>query len=474
MFCAGYDFLSFSILLLSLTRLVVLEGTHNKRRISQSLIRSCYIQQPVLFLLRVISFAIMDQLKTLESEIATMRAELARKEQQHSSLTLTNQDIARYSRQIILPEIRVGGQKTLKSSSVLIVGAGGLGCPCAMYLAAAGVGRIGIVDYDDVEINNLHRQVLHKEKSIGISKVESIRRSIKELNKQVHVETHHLQLDSRNATGIVEKYDVIIDCSDNVATRYLINDCCVLNRKPLVSGSAIKWEGQLTVYNYAQGPCYRCIFPKPPPPEAVLNCGDGGVLGAVTGTIGSLQALEGIKILLGNTEGTLSGRLLLFDGLSSTIRNVKLRDRREDCDVCSKTPKITALIDYEAFCRMAATDKTGQVNLLTPQERISVQQLKQIIDQHIPHTLIDVRSESEFEICQLPNSLHISMENVMNNHGVHNLESQDPIFVVCRRGNDSQKAVRHLKGLLKGIEIKDVIGGLHAWTKEIDSEFPIY
>lgn len=364
----------------------------------------------------------------------------------------------------------------MKNSSVLILGAGGLGCPCATYLTAAGVGRIGVVDYDQVEVSNLHRQVLHKEKSVGLSKVESLRRSLKELNRLVQIDTHNVQLTSRNANQIVSNYDVIVDCSDNVATRYLINDSCVLNRKPLVSGSAIKWEGQLTVYNYGNGPCYRCIFAQPPPPEAVLNCGDGGILGAVTGIIGSLQALETVKILLGCPKDAtvLSGRLLLFDGLTSTIRNVALRGKRPDCAVCSSKATIKELIDYERFCKMAATDKDRQVNLLKPNERISVQELKLIMDRHIPHTLIDVRSESEFEICQLPHSQHISMEKVMNNHGVHNLETQNPIYVVCRRGNDSQLAVRHLQGLLRGSVIKDVVGGLHAWTKEIDSEFPIY
>lgn len=307
-----------------------------------------------------------------------------------------------------------------------------------------------------------------------LPKVESIRRSLLELNQHVIVDTYNEQLTSRNANGIVRAYDVIIDCTDNVATRYLINDSCVLNKKPLVSGSAIKWEGQLTVFNYNDGPCYRCIFPQPPPPETVVNCGDGGVLGAITGTIGSLQALEAIKILLGHAEETLSGRMLVFDGFTSCIRNVKLRGKRADCDVCSAHPKITHLIDYESFCQMSATDKDLRVQLLRPEERITVQQLKQIIDNHIPHTLIDVRSESEFEICQLPNSVHISLENVMNNHGLHNLESLDPIFVVCRRGNDSQKAVIQLKERLKGSDIRDVIGGLHAWTKEIDSDFPIY
>lgn len=419
------------------------------------------------------SIKIMEFAK-LEREIESLRAELARKEREHAGMALTNQDIARYSRQIILPEIRVGGQLKIKQASVLIIGAGGLGCPCAMYLASAGVGRIGVVDYDTVEINNLHRQVLHKEKSIGMSKVESIRRSLKELNKQIIVDTYNMQLDSKNANSIIRGYDLVIDCSDNVATRYLINDSCVLNGKPLVSGSAIKWEGQLTVYNYNHGPCYRCIFPKPPPPEAVINCGDGGVLGAITGTIGSLQALEVMKIINGVTQGTLSGRLLIFDGLDSTFRNVKLRGKRQDCEVCSENPKIKELIDYEGFCHMAATDKDRHVSLLKPSERITVQDLKYIQDHHIPHILIDVRTEAEFEICSLPHSQHISLDNIMNNHGVHNLESQDAIYVICRRGNDSQLAVKHLQAMLKHQVVKDVVGGLHAWTKEIDSQFPIY
>lgn len=343
-----------------------------------------------------------------------------------------------------------------------------------MYLASAGVGRLGIVDYDQVEINNLHRQVLHRESAIGLSKVDSIRQSIRDMNKDIVVESHNILLNSKNAMKLVKMYNVIVDCSDNVATRYLINDACVLNNKPLVSGSAIKWEGQLTVYNYNKGPCYRCIFPTPPPPEAVLNCGDGGVLGAITGTIGSLQALEVIKIIVGNTEGSLSGRLLIFDGLAGTFRNVQLRNRRPECDVCGDQPNVKELIDYEGFCKMAATDKDSQVKLLAPSQRVSVQYLKRVIDSRQPHTLIDVRSEAEFEICRLPHCMHISLDQIMNNHGVHNMETNHPIFVICRRGNDSQKAAKHLMELYHDAEIKDVAGGLQAWARDIDQNFPIY
>lgn len=363
----------------------------------------------------------------------------------------------------------------------MVVGAGGLGCPSSLYLAGAGIGRIGILDYDEVELTNLHRQLLHTESTVGLSKVDSVQAYLEELNSQIEVTTHHTQLMSDNALEIIGAYDIVVDATDNVATRYLLNDACVLLKKPLVSGSALQLEGQLTVYNFNAAPCYRCLFPNPPPPETVTNCGDGGVLGAITGVIGALQALETIKIILGNT-GVLSGRLLLFDGQQSTFRNLKLRSKKADCVACSDNASLTKLIDYEQFCSMKATDKDSHLKLLAPHERISVQEYKELVDNNVRHLLIDVRGANQFEICQLPTSINIPIDDILKNRRTLELAQMAasgnmPVFVVCRRGNDSQLAVRHLEPLFQkqGLEPpKDISGGLHAWTHHIDSDFPIY
>lgn len=263
-----------------------------------------------------------------------------------------------------------------------------------------------------IEINNLHRQLLHTEDKLGLSKVDSIKDAINRLNSNVKVTTHNVLLNSQNAIEILTPYDLVLDATDNVATRYLLNDACVLLKKPLVSGSALQLEGQLTVYNLEGGPCYRCLFPKPPPPETVKNCGDGGVIGAITGVIGSLQALEAIKILLGNSENSLKGRLLLFDGLTSTFRTIKLRGRQKTCNVCGENPSITKLIDYEEFCGMAAMDKDPGLKILGPENRITVQEYSNI-PRNSNHLLIDVRSREEFEICQLENSLNVPIKNLL-------------------------------------------------------------
>ncbi|XP_055638765.1 adenylyltransferase and sulfurtransferase MOCS3 [Toxorhynchites rutilus septentrionalis] len=431
----------------------------------------------------------------LENDIRALRKQLIQKVQQLKTLKkhfqkncinkLNNNEIARYSRQIILSGIGVQGQLKLKRASVLVVGAGGLGCPSSLYLAGAGIGRIGILDYDEVELTNLHRQLLHTESSIGLAKVESAEAFLEQLNSQIEIVTHHTQLSSDNALRILELYDIIVDATDNVATRYLLNDACILLNKPLVSGSALQLEGQLTVYNYNGGPCYRCLFPNPPPPETVTNCGDGGVLGAITGVIGALQALETIKIILGN-EGVLSGRLLLFDGQQSTFRNLKLRSKKADCAVCSEGASLTKLIDYEQFCNMKATDKDSHLSLLEPHERITVQEYKELADKGVPRMLIDVRGANQFEICQLPASVNIPIDDILKNRRTDEIlehvsrmttSASMPVFIVCRRGNDSQLAVRHLSPLFQksGMSLpRDIVGGLHAWTRGIDPDFPIY
>ncbi|XP_041350607.1 adenylyltransferase and sulfurtransferase MOCS3-like [Gigantopelta aegis] len=398
---------------------------------------------------------------------------------------LNNEDIGRYSRQLILPEIGVRGQLKLKSSSVLIVGAGGLGCPAAIYLTAAGIGKLGLVDFDEVEINNLHRQVLHTEDRLGVSKVISAAQSCKRLNSSVVFVPYRLQLNSQNALQIIKHYDVVLDATDNVATRYLLNDACVLTKKPLVSGSALRFEGQLTVYNYQGGPCYRCLYPKPPPPETVTNCSDGGVLGVVPGIIGCLEALEAIKIVA-NIGTTYFQRLLLFDALDLSFRTIKLRPHQPTCLVCGDKPTITELIDYEQFCGARATDKDRSKNILTSDERISVKRYKEMLERNIPHLLIDVRTPVEMEICQLPHTaINIPMDSVGKEESVNRIkeeiksqmtEDSLPVILVCRRGNDSQTAVRTLQEKLKdsNITVKDIQGGLTAWAKQVDNNFPVY
>ncbi|KAK0085556.1 hypothetical protein PV326_005869 [Microctonus aethiopoides] len=397
---------------------------------------------------------------------------------------LNNNEISRYSRQILIPEIGVRGQLKIKNSSVLIVGAGGLGCPAALYLAGAGIGHIGIVDYDIVEINNLHRQLLYTINDIGLAKVDAAAEHLKKLNNNIRITPYQIQLDSKNASDIIKQYDVIIDATDNVPTRYLLNDSCVFNNKPLISGSALKMEGQLTVYNFNNGPCYRCIFPVPPPPETVTNCGDGGVLGAVVGTIGVLQALEAIKIIL-NMPGVLAGRLMLFDGLEATFRTVRLRQKKINCDICGDNPTINELLDYEQFCGSKANDKNPNLNILKNDERITVEEYRDIKNSSEPHLLIDVRSSEEFEICHLENSTNIPYVEITKQGGLEitkkfiteKLEEINDanIYILCRRGNDSQRVAKLLKeSLNNSSRIKDIVGGIHSWTKKIDSTFPIY
>lgn len=326
--------------------------------------------------------------------------------------------------------------------------------------------------------------MLHTEPSIGLPKVQSAKRQLLQLNSSVKVSVHHTQLNSANAFEIIKNYDIVLDASDNVATRYLLNDACVILKKPLVSGSALQLEGQLTVYNYRNGPCYRCLFSKPPPPETVTNCGDGGVIGAVTGTIGTLQALEAIKIIL-HMEDTLSGRLLLFDAARTTFRNVRLRGKQENCAVCSEFPTITTLIDYEQFCGMKASDKDTKLSILAADHRITVQDLQQIRENKLKHLLIDVRTENEFEICRLEDADNYPIkiftgQNERETDLVERIKQENtvPVYVICRRGNDSQIAAKRLIADLResksDVVVKDVIGGLHAWTKQIDDQFPIY
>ncbi|GFY55793.1 adenylyltransferase and sulfurtransferase MOCS3 [Trichonephila inaurata madagascariensis] len=393
--------------------------------------------------------------------------------------SLSQSEISRYSRQLILPEIGVAGQVALKQTSTLIVGAGGLGCPVGIYLAAAGIGEIGIIDHDIVEVSNLHRQVAHTVDSVGEEKTKSLERAIKGINPHIKCHAYTLLLNSKNIEKIIESYDIIVDASDNVPTRYLLNDAAVLFNKHLISGSALRFEGQLTVYNYLDGPCYRCLFPKPPSANAVTNCSESGVMGVITGVIGCLQALEVIKIAIG-CHPSYFKKMLLFDGFSGEFRVIKLRSKQENCAVCGKDPSIKELIDYEEFCNRSATDKIINVSLLPESERISCVKFKEITENGSKFLLIDVRPTNEFKICSLPYSVNIPFDKLSHENSLFELKNLVEQFdcscnyVICRRGNDSQRAVLALQKCMPKCIWRDIIGGLQAWHYEIDSTFPLY
>ncbi|GJJ70548.1 adenylyltransferase and sulfurtransferase [Entomortierella parvispora] len=393
---------------------------------------------------------------------------------------LTNSEIARYGRQLILPDFGIHAQLDLRNSSVLVVGAGGLGASCILYLGGAGVGRLGIVDHDTVDTSNLHRQVIHNEARQGMSKAHSAALSVRLLNPHCNTVVHDLVLDSSNAQPIIDSYDIVVDATDNVATRYLLNDACVLGGKPLVSGSALRLDGQLTIYNYRGGPCYRCLFPTPPPAETVTNCSDGGVLGVVPGIVGCLQALEAIKIATKmNTQDPPT--MTLFSANSTTMfRTIKLRKRKAECIMCGDAPTITRLIDYVKFCGSSATDKTPDLFLIPLQERLTCEGYKKILETHTPHLLLDVREKVQFDICSLPSSLNIPLKDLELPESIEQVKKRlnakdEPVYIVCRRGNDSQPAVRILQeqGITTG-DIKDIVGGLNLWTDKIDPSFPKY
>ncbi|XP_013800490.2 adenylyltransferase and sulfurtransferase MOCS3 [Apteryx mantelli] len=406
--------------------------------------------------------------------------------------SLSRAAILRYSRQLVLPELGVRGQLRLARCSVLVVGCGGLGCPLAQYLAAAGVGRLGLLDHDVVETSNLHRQVLHAEGGRGLPKAVSAAAALRLLNSTVQYVPYCGALSARSALQLVRQYDVVADCSDNVPTRYLVNDACVLAGKPLVSGSALRLEGQLVVYNYRGGPCYRCLFPKPPPPETVTNCADGGVLGVVPGIMGCIQALEVLKIASG--MGSSFGQfMLMFDAREGRFRNIRLRPKKPDCAVCGDNPSVTCLQDYEAFCGSSATDKCRTLHLLSSKDRISVEEYKKVLDEQVPHVLLDVRPQVEVDICRLVHAVHIPLSKLeeKNEECLKYLEKRIceekqgtngktafPVYVVCKLGNDSQKAVRILQELpvkeLGSVLAKDIKGGLMAWATKIDPTFPQY
>ena len=388
---------------------------------------------------------------------------------------LSNEEVQRYSRHLIMPEVGMEGQRKLKAASVLLIGAGGLGSPLAMYLAAAGVGRLGLVDYDVVDHTNLHRQVIHGTKDVGRPKLQSAKETILDINPHVQVDTYEVPLTSDNALEIFEPYDVIIDGTDNFPTRYLTNDASVLLGKPNVYGSIFRFEGQVSVFYAEKGPCYRCLFPEPPPPGLVPSCAEGGVLGVLPGTVGALQATEAIKLILGVGQ-PLIGRLLLYDALNMEFNEVRLR-KNPNCPVCGENPTVTELIDYEMFCGMPAHDRSlyaaepngqqDEVPAITPA------QLAQRLDAGEEFFILDVRESHEWGISNLAHlgARLMPMGQVLERMG--ELDTAQEIVVQCRTGVRSANVVRLLQqhGFSK---LYNLEGGINRWAREVDSEIPIY
>jgi adenylyltransferase/sulfurtransferase len=378
-----------------------------------------------------------------------------------SDIGLTKQELQRYSRHLIMPEVTADGQKRLKAARVLCIGAGGLGSPAALYLAAAGVGKLGLVDFDRVDLTNLQRQILHGTRDIGRSKLDSAHDRLRDINPDIRLQLHECRFSAENAEQIVADYDVIVDGSDNFATRYLSNDVCVFAGKPNVYGSVFRFEGQTTVFaSQLGGPCYRCLFPEPPPPDSVPNCAQAGVLGVLPGIIGMLQAIEAIKLIVGIGE-PLIGRLLHFDALKVTFRELKLR-RDPQCPVCGENPTILAPIDYDQFCGVRY-DATVPV--------ISVQKLKEKMDAGEALSLIDVREPFEFEIARIDGAKLIPLGEVPKR--ADELDRSQMLVIHCHSGARSARAVRLLKQ--RGfVNVYNLEGGIDAWSEFIDPAVPKY
>lgn len=377
---------------------------------------------------------------------------------------ISERERKRYARHIIIPEVGESGQKKLKSSSSLIVGTGGLGSPVAYYLCAAGVGKIGLVDYDKVDITNLQRQILHFDGDVGRPKLKSAKEKLSDLNPDVKIELHEIKLTSENAMEVISEYDIVIDGTDNFASRYLINDACVFLKKPNVHGSIFRFEGQVTVFDAVQGACYRCLFPEPPPAEAAPNCAEAGVLGVLPGIVGCIQATEAVKYLL-NIGDSLCGKLLTIDALTMEFRTYEIK-KDPGCKVCSENPQITELIDYEEFCGVNQENEK-QYGV----QQIDVKQLAQKIQNEEGFILLDVREEFELAISKLDNFVHISMDDIYERHT--ELDKEKEILVICRTGNRSNKVAAYLMN--KGFKnVKNVAGGINAFAEEIDPSIAVY
>jgi adenylyltransferase/sulfurtransferase len=383
-------------------------------------------------------------------------------------IEFSNDEIARYSRHLIMPEVTLEGQKRIKAASILCIGTGGLGSPIALYLAAAGIGRLGLVDGDTVDFSNLQRQILHGTKDVGRKKLNSARDSIREVNPNVQVDLYDTFFTSSNARQIAEPYDVIIDGTDNFPTRYCSNDISVFLKKPNVYGSIFRFDGQCTVFApHLGGPCYRCMFPEPPPPGMVPSCAEGGVLGVLPGVIGVLQAIEAIKLIVGIGD-SLIGRLLNFDALKLKFREFKLR-RDPKCPVCSEHPTITELVDYEQFCGIPEAQAAEAQESLVP--TITALQLKGKFDQGERFVLVDVREPYEYDICRIPGARLIPLGELPSR--MSELDSADEIVLQCKSGMRSARALKLLQeaGFAK---LWNVEGGILAWSDTVDNSVPKY
>ena len=378
--------------------------------------------------------------------------------------TLTKEEIARYNRHLIMPEVGMAGQLKLKNARVLMIGAGGLGAPMGLYLAAAGVGRIGIVDFDTVDDSNLQRQILYGQSVVGTPKIEAAKRRLEDLNPTLEIIGHETRLSAANALGLFSDYDLVVDGTDNFPTRYLVNDACALTGIPNVYASIFRFEGQVSVFWAEKGPCYRCLYPEPPPPGLVPSCAEGGVLGVLPGVVGALQATEAIKLLLGIGE-PLIGTLLTFDALEMNFRKLKLR-KDPKCALCGENPTITTLVDYERFCGV----QQQEVKPVSEEKEMSVEELKKKLDADEDFVLLDVREPHEIEICKIAQSVVIPMGEVPDR--LSEIPKDKPIVVQCRSGARSAKITGLLKS--KGYDAVNLAGGILAWAEKIDPSLPTY
>jgi adenylyltransferase/sulfurtransferase len=385
--------------------------------------------------------------------------------QRAERVNLTQPEVARYSRHLIMPEVGMDGQKRLKAASVLLIGAGGLGSPLALYLAAAGVGRIGLVDFDVVDFSNLQRQVLHGTPDVGRPKLQSAKDRLNAINPEVIVDLFETRLTSQNALRICDPYDIIIDGTDNFPTRYLVNDVCVLLDKPNVYGSIFRFDGQASVFHPPQGPCYRCLYPEPPPPGEVPSCAEGGVLGILPGLIGCIQATEAVKLIIGKGE-PLIGRLVLYDALAMKFREFKVR-RNPKCPICGDHPTITKLIDYEQFCGVRGQEAPP----VSMDGEITVEQLKASLDCGEKLFVLDVRNPEEIQICRIAGSTVIPLPELP--HRFRELDRNQEMVVHCKSGVRSAKAIAFLRqqGFTK---LKNLKGGILAWAERIDRTMARY